>query len=138
MSDGIVKRIEGLKTATLNRRQVLKGLALGMAATGMPTAAVAKSLRGTLINHISYQSTDYKKTRDFYVDLLGFQASDEDDKQLYIWAGDALISAKNTPAARTPVMDHLGITVDPWDLNAVQAALKERGLMARMSSNDSH
>jgi catechol 2,3-dioxygenase-like lactoylglutathione lyase family enzyme len=124
--------------ATLNRRQLLKGMALGAIAFGVPRLSEGNSLPGTLINHISYQSADYKKTRDFYVDLLGFQASDEDDKQLYIWAGDALISAKNTPRATSPSMDHIGLTVDPWDQSAVQAALKERGLTAMMASNDPH
>src|SRR5215468_7373662 len=124
--------------ATLNRRQLLKGMALGAIALGVPRLPAAKSLPGTLINHISYQSADYKKTRDFYVDFLGFQASDEDDKQLYIWAGDALISAKNSPRATSPSMDHIGLTVDPWDQSAVQAGLKERGLTSTMASNDPH
>src|SRR5215467_4585176 len=122
----------------LNRRRFLKTIAIGTVAAGIPRTASAANLKGTLINHISYQSADYHKTRDFYVDLFGFQASDEDDKQLYIWAGDALISAKNTPAARIPLMDHLGITVDPWNPAAVEAALKERSLPVRRSAGDPH
>jgi catechol 2,3-dioxygenase-like lactoylglutathione lyase family enzyme len=64
--------------------------------------------------------------------------SDEDDKQLYLWAGDALISAKDTPMTQTPFIDHFGLTVEPWDLKSVEAALKQRGLMARVSRNDPH
>src|SRR5215217_2886912 len=60
----------------LSRRQLLKSIALGAVAARIPIAAAAKSLKGTAINHISYQSADYKKTRDFYIDLLGFQVSD--------------------------------------------------------------
>ncbi len=121
-----------------SRREVLKTLSLGALAAVVPGMPAATALKGTLINHISYESVDYKKTRDFYIDLLGFQVSDEDDKQLYVWAGAALISAKNKPAAKTPSMDHLGITVDPWNSENVQAALKERGLPARQASGDPH
>jgi catechol 2,3-dioxygenase-like lactoylglutathione lyase family enzyme len=96
------------------------------------------SLKGTAINHVSYQSADYKKTRDFYVDLFGFQVSDEDNNQLYLWAGDALISAKHASMAKAPFIDHFGLTVEPWDLNSVETALKERGLAVRVSRNDPH
>ena len=122
----------------VTRRDVLKTLSAGALVLVVPSIGVSAALKGALINHISYMSTDYKKTRDFYVDLLGFQASDEDDKQLYIWAGNELISAKNTPAATTPRMDHLGLTVDPWNAVDVQAVLKGRGLPATMSANDPH
>jgi catechol 2,3-dioxygenase-like lactoylglutathione lyase family enzyme len=122
----------------LDRRQWLKNVAIGAAAVGLPGLGAGKNLKGTAINHVSYVSADYKKTRDFYVSVFGFQTSDEDDKQLYLWAGDALISAKNTPMAQAPFIDHFGLTVEPWNLNTVEAALKERGLIARVSRNDPH
>jgi catechol 2,3-dioxygenase-like lactoylglutathione lyase family enzyme len=121
----------------MDRRQVLKSLAIASVGE-WPGRAARKNLKGAAINHVSYASSDYKKTRDFYRDVFGFQVSDEDDKQLYLWAGDALISAKNTPGVRTPFIDHFGLTVEPWDLSAVEAALTERGLVARVSRNDPH
>lgn len=127
-----------LDAAKLHRRQFLKNFVIGAAFASAPVRGAGRSLRGTLINHVSYQSADYKKTRDFYIDLFGFQLSEEDDKQLYLWAGDALISAKNTPAVQGPGIDHFGLTVDPWDLNTVEAVLKEWGLVARVSRNDPH
>src|SRR5580658_10119219 len=116
--------------AKLDRRHLLRNVAIGTAVAGLRALGAVKSLRGTAINHVSYQSADYKKTRDFYVDLFGFQVSDEDDNQLYLWAGDALISAKNTPMAKAPFIDHFGLTVEP--------ALRERGLVVRVSRNDPH
>jgi catechol 2,3-dioxygenase-like lactoylglutathione lyase family enzyme len=120
-----------------DRRQILKGLAIAGLAE-LPIPAAGKNLKGAAINHVSYASADYRKVRDFYRDLLGFQVSDEDDKQLYLWAGDALISAKNTPSVQAPFIDHFGLTVEPWDLNTVEAALTERGLVVRVSRNDPH
>ena len=125
--------------AQVSRRQLLKGLAMSAAVLHLPRLEAAKSsLKGTAINHVSYESADYNKTRDFYVSLLGFQVSEEDDRQLYLWAGDALISAKNTPAVHAPIIDHVGFTVEPWNLNSVEAALRERGLTMRVSRNDPH
>lgn len=121
----------------LTRRHALKTIALASAAA-LSGAAAANTLRGTAINHVSYSSADYNKTRDFYVDLLGFQVSEEDNQQLYLWAGDGLISIKNTPRVTMPLIDHFGLTVEPWDLNAVESVLKERGLIARVSRNDPH
>jgi catechol 2,3-dioxygenase-like lactoylglutathione lyase family enzyme len=126
-------------SSTVSRRQLMKSLAIGAGiATRATRPVAARSLTGTAINHVSYASADYKKTRDFYVDLFGFQLSEEDDKQLYLWAGDALISAKNTPAVHEPFIDHFGLTVAPWDLHVVEAVLQERGLLARVSRNDPH
>ena len=124
--------------AKLGRRRFLAGLAMGAAAATSPAFGAGKGLIGTAINHLSYQSADYRKTRDFYRDVLGFQVSDEDDQQLYLWAGNTLISAKNTPLVRSPWIDHWGVTVEPWDLNTIEAVLKERSLPARISRNDPH
>lgn len=138
---GIIYRgrhmIDRRSTLQMERRQILKSLAIATIAE-WPVLAAGRSLKGTAINHVSYASADYIRTRDFYRDVLGFQVSDEDDKQLYLWAGDALISAKNTPGVQAPFIDHFGLTVEPWDLNAVEAALKERSLVVRVSRNDPH
>ena len=119
----------------LNRREFLKYAGIGATIMSLPAA---KGVKAVAVNHLSYQSADYKKTRDFYVDLLGFQASNEDQNQLYLWAGDVMISAKNTPKATSPLIDHFGFTLDKWDVKAVQAALKERSLEGAESRNDAN
>jgi catechol-2,3-dioxygenase len=68
--------------AQMDRRGILKALTIA-AAGAWPALAAGRSLNGTAINHVSYASKDYKKTRDFYRDLFGFQVADEDQKQLY-------------------------------------------------------
>lgn len=110
--------LDSVDGKAFTRRQALKTIALASAAA-LPAASAGNTLRGTAINHVSYSSADYNKTRDFYVDLFGFQVSEEDSRQLYLWAGDGLISAKNTPRVTAPLSDHFGLTVEPWDLNAV-------------------
>lgn len=41
------------------------------------------------VNHLSYPSLDYKKTRDFYVDLLGFRVVWDDGTKCQVDIGDA-------------------------------------------------
>jgi catechol 2,3-dioxygenase-like lactoylglutathione lyase family enzyme len=123
---------------SFTRRRALKTIALASVA-GLPAVAAGNALPGTAINHVSYSSIDYNKTRDFYVDLFGFQVSEEDSRQLYLWpAGDGLISAKNSPRVTAPFIDHFGLTVEPWDLGSVKSVLTERGLIARVSQGDPH
>jgi hypothetical protein len=44
-------------------------------------AAAGKPIEALYVNHISYQVNDYKKVRDFYVDLLGMKVTGDDGKQ---------------------------------------------------------
>lgn len=127
-----------IDTLKLDRRQLLKTLAAAAAVLGLPSLAAAESLKGTLINHLSYSCGTFIKTRDFYRDLFGFQVSDADDRQLYLWAGNALISVKNAPRMPKPIIDHIGLIVDPWSLDTVEAVLKGRGLEPRVAQNDAH
>jgi len=140
MSRNLIRLINSMQTAKLNRRHFLGSLALGAIASGLHAEAAPTPLKGTAINHISYQSADYDKTRDFYVDLLGFQVSDEDDKQLYLWAGnrDMVISAKHSPPTTAPRMDHFGFTLEDYDMPTVKASLQDRGLPATLSQGDPH
>ena len=81
----------------LDRRQFLKVLAIAGVAE-FPVLAAEKNLKGVAINHVSYASSDYRKTRDFYRDVSGFRYRMKTALSC-TWAGDALISAKNTPAS---------------------------------------
>lgn len=126
------------ETGKLDRRELLKRMTMGAAIVGVRGLDAPPRLRATLINHVSYASADYRKTRDFYASLFGFQVSEEDERQLYLWAGNALISAKNTPGTAVPRIDHFGVTIDPWDRTAVARALEARDLPARFERNDPH
>jgi len=68
----IATLLQQFEQGKLNRRQLIQSLTLaataGAAATAVPAAAAAegKVLNVTNINHVSYQVTDYARTRDFY------------------------------------------------------------------------
>ena len=83
METFIAKLLQDFEQGKMNRRQLIKSLAVAAtaAAAAAPAAkAAGKPLEALYVNHISYQVNDYKKVRDFYVDLLGMKATEDDGK----------------------------------------------------------
>jgi catechol 2,3-dioxygenase-like lactoylglutathione lyase family enzyme len=87
---------------TMGRRRLLQTLGLGATsafgamalpreamalAMGAAQAPVNKAFAVTTVNHLSYPSTDYKKVRDFYVDLLGMRAVWDDGTKCQVDCG---------------------------------------------------
>jgi catechol 2,3-dioxygenase-like lactoylglutathione lyase family enzyme len=91
-------------------------------------APEGKVLTATNFNHVSYQVTDYAKTRDFYSGLFGMKVSDDDGKQCRLSFGNNILIVRNRQPA--PKVDHIAYTIANWDQEkeAVEAELKRRGL----------
>src|SRR5438034_8450269 len=84
MESVIAKLLQDFEQGKMNRRQLIQSLSVAAAAAaGMAPAAEAagKPLEALYVNHISYQVNDYKKVRDFYVDLLGMKITEDDGKE---------------------------------------------------------
>ena len=130
----------------LSRRQLIQSLAL---------AAVAAALRrrggpgpAWVQDHearsLSYQVRDYKRTRDFYSDLMGMSVVGDDGKgycQLQFrrgaWrrrAGAFLHWSQHPHGGLRPPgrFDHLSFSIDDWDTDRVKAELERRGLKPRL------
>ncbi len=76
---------------TLNRRQLIQGLAAVAAAAYAPGTASAqdKGFHTRGLDHISYQVADYRKTRGFYADLMDMSVSDDNGRQAFLHVGDS-------------------------------------------------
>ncbi len=126
----------------ISRRQLVQALAFGVAAAAAPARAGAAprgGLKAVAVNHISYQVADYRRTRDFYVDLLGMEASGDDGQQCFLKFGrDSFLIARNSgePGA-APLVDHICYTVADWDKGAVEAELRRRGLVPDRDTDES-
>lgn len=144
MEQMISKLLSDFEQGKMDRRQLVRSLAIAAAAAAgiAPAAAESKGFQAVTVNHISYVVADYAKTRDFYADLLGMKASHDDGKQCYLAFGDTFLLPRN---ARTggktvqtpPLINHIAYTIDNWDKNAVEAELKRRGLNPRPDTDDS-
>jgi len=130
----IATLLQQFEQGKLNRRQLIQSLTLaataGAAATAVPAAAAAegKVLNVTNINHVSYQVTDYARTRDFYAGLFGMKVSEDDGKQCRLSFGNNILVVRNRQPA--PKVDHIAYTIANWDQEkeAIEAEVKRRGL----------
>jgi catechol 2,3-dioxygenase-like lactoylglutathione lyase family enzyme len=136
----ISKLLEEFERGKMSRRELIRSLALGATASlGVASAAAPVAAAGgfktVAVDHISYQVADYRKTRDFYADLMGMAVSDDDGHECRLHAGDAVVIARNHPRPATrPVVDHLAFRIDDWNTARVEAELKRRGLKPRLDT----
>ncbi len=85
------------------------------------------------VNHLSYPSLDYKKTRDFYVDLLGFRVVWDDGTKAQVDIGPAdspnsMYLTTGTPATVGKLAHYASGLPSFWDLKAeLGAELVRRG-----------
>lgn len=140
MESIIAKLLQDFEDGKMSRRQLIKSLA---AAAAVPYAAgaQAKGFKALSLDHISYQVTEYTKTRDFYTDLMGVTVSgDNGTNQCSLAFGDVSVITRNRrqPApADAPVksvIDHIAFKIDNWDTDRVEAELKRRGLEPRLDT----
>ena len=102
--DHLSKLLKNCELGRITRCEFLQTLGLSataaVASAALPRAARAVSIRApdsplaqtkhsllTTVNHLSYPSLDYKKTRDFYVDLLGMRAVWDDGTKCQVDLG---------------------------------------------------
>jgi catechol 2,3-dioxygenase-like lactoylglutathione lyase family enzyme len=137
MENLISRLLADFEQGRMNRRQLVRSLALAATAASATTAspAASKGFKAVAVNHISYQVADYKKTRDFYAELLGMEVRKDDGRQCYlVFDGNTHLIARNGRAragSPLPRVDHVAYTIDPWDRTHVQEELTRRGLNPR-------
>ena len=130
----IAKLLHEFEQGKLSRRDLIKNLtvaatAVSAAATATAAPAVeSKVLLATNINHVSYQVTDYAKTRDFYAGLFGMKVSEDNGQQCRLTFGNNILVVRNRQPA--PKVDHIAYTLANWDQEKESYAdeLKRRGL----------
>ena len=132
MEQMIAKLVDAFTAGKLNRRQLIQNLAItasaGVAASSVPAIGAEASLKAVSISHISYQVKDYKKTRDFYSNLLGLKVMNDDGKTRCNLAIGNINLIARTGKEATPQVDHLSYYIDNWNKAAIEANLKARGL----------
>lgn len=141
MEQVIAKLLKDFESGHMSRRQLIQSLALAATAASATSASAAPAGAGfkTLaVDHISYQVADYKKTRDFYSNLMGMKISgDNGTNQCQLEFGGAMMIARNRrqpdPNAKG-LVDHLAFKIADWNTDKVEAELKSRGLTPRLDT----
>ena len=157
MEHVIAGLLSDFEDGKMTRRQLIQSLA--MAATVGPAAAAAAQApaatstastpapwKTVWLDHISYQVSDYKRSVEFYKNLMGWEVqNDTGTRQATLKIGDVggiIIRNGRQPAADaqpsasgqppiTGVIDHISFGIEPWDTDKVKAELERRGLNPR-------
>src|SRR5215475_96163 len=135
------KLLENAHRNKVTRRALLQGLAATAAAAALPFDAMAlPSFKPIWLNHYTYTAPDMKKTVDWYIEVFAMQKGMSNAKETHLWfgdtLGDTLMIVKQAQAGDVaPGITRFGFTIDHWDKNVVQAALKQRGLDAQSDTD---
>src|SRR6185503_14390112 len=144
--DDVTKLLMGSELRTIGRRQLLQAVGLSatsaLAVAALPRSVMAfaaaagqaaanKSFAVTTVNHLSIPSTDYKKARDFYVDLLGMRAVWDDGTKCQVDCGppaapNSLYLTSAQPGVK-PTVAHFAFGLPNfWERSAALKAEMER------------
>ena len=141
METAIAQLLTQFENGRLTRRQLIQGIAAAaLAAGGATAAAQSAGFRTTNLDHLSYDVTDYRRTRDFYASLMGMTIANDNGKDACeLHFGDArgvgvrdrtMMSIRTRPAAR---VDHIAFRIADWDTDRVRAELERRGLKGQLA-----
>ena len=106
MEQLITKLIRDFEDDFVNRRQLIQNLAIactaamgGKASAQTPagqSGAEDSPFKTVGLDHISYQVTDYRVTRDFYADLIGMEVKNDNGKtQCELYFGNSMLLGRN-------------------------------------------
>jgi catechol 2,3-dioxygenase-like lactoylglutathione lyase family enzyme len=141
MEQIISQLLQDFENGKMSRRQLIHSLAF--AATAASAVAVTASsaqaaggFKTIALDHISYQVANYKRTRDFYTDLMGMTVSDDNgNSQCQLHFGDSMLIARNRhAAAKQSRVDHIAYRIDDWDTDRVKSELERRQLKPRLDT----
>jgi catechol 2,3-dioxygenase-like lactoylglutathione lyase family enzyme len=148
----ISKLLKDYEDGRMDRRQLIKSLAMAAVAAPAAASAAAQSTavkspwKTVCLDHISYSVSDYKKSAAFYAGLMGWEVrNDNGTNQATLDIGDfgsiIIRNARQRPENPQPgqpgrppltgVINHISYGVQPWNTEAVEGELKRRGLNPR-------
>jgi len=136
MIQRVASLVEAFEAGKINRRELIRKLALvtGAAGAAVPAAAAESVLQATGVLHVSYQVKDYKKTRDFYSGLLGMKVVADTGQRCDLHVGNDVIIIRNltlnsasSKPAENPGVDHLCYSIANWNKDRIFSDLKKRG-----------
>jgi catechol 2,3-dioxygenase-like lactoylglutathione lyase family enzyme len=142
METVVARLLQDFEAGKMTRRQLIQSLVIAATAAsamaGPPVAA--GGFKATEVDHISYQVSDYKKTRDFYADLMGMSVANENERfsQCELNFGNSILIARNrapqSGPGSGPRVDHIAYRIENWDTDKIKAELERRGLKPRLDT----
>jgi len=135
----IARMLQDFENGSMTRRQLIHSLAVAasaVAAAPAPATAAGAGFKAVALDHVSYQVRDYKRTRDFYVDLMGMTVAQDNGKnQCELHFGESILLPRNRAAQSGQArVDHIAYRIANWDTDKVRAELDRRGMKPRLDT----
>lgn len=84
--------------------------------------------KATAVNHVTYVVPDYRRTRDFYIDLFGMRVAFEDGLKCALNFGPHPEDSIYLVQGDGPRIDHIAISIADFDLRKTEEVIKGLGL----------
>jgi catechol 2,3-dioxygenase-like lactoylglutathione lyase family enzyme len=140
MIETIERMLKEMEQGRLSRRELvasLAALAVGASsAAGAPTAPEKTGFRAASINHVSVRVPDIHRTSRFYQEFFGMPLRQQSATVIILGVGDSFFGIEQAQA-NTATVDHLDFGIANFNADDVRAKLRERGLKADSTSNES-
>jgi catechol 2,3-dioxygenase-like lactoylglutathione lyase family enzyme len=131
MNPVIADLVTQFDSGTLSRRKLIQGLTLLAAAGGAaPAAAQETPFKSTRIDHISVQTSNLRRSIEFYQNIFGLKVLNEDKENEIARMGTTKVIVSLHHKAPHAIVDHFAIAIDGFDRDATTAALARHGLKA--------
>ena len=132
MINVIESLVKDFEEGRIGRRQLIQSLALGLVGAAVPQGAAAqggKGLKTAKLSHLSYPVSDYRRSRDFYAEVMGMKVTNDNGKtQCYMRFGTSTLMTRSRPNAKSGNIDHVSYMLEDWDSDRVRAELERHGL----------
>jgi catechol 2,3-dioxygenase-like lactoylglutathione lyase family enzyme len=140
MIETIERMLNEMERGKLSRRQLVVSLAA--LAAGAPTAVAARAaaaktgFQAVSINHVSVRVPDIHRTSQFYQEFFGMPVRQQSATVIILGVADSFFGIEQAQG-NTATVDHFDFGIANFNADDVRAKLKERGLKADSTSNES-
>jgi catechol 2,3-dioxygenase-like lactoylglutathione lyase family enzyme len=100
------------------------------------------------LDHLSFNSRNYKASASFYRNLLGWKPTYDEGSQhelmigevggIIIRGGNVLVPGGGQGNTNRQGIDHISFGIAPWDTDGVKRELETRGLKATIDTSSRH
>jgi catechol 2,3-dioxygenase-like lactoylglutathione lyase family enzyme len=134
MDKVIADLVTNFDAGTLSRRQLIQGLTvLAAAGAAAPASAQTVPFSSTRIDHISIQTSNLRRSIEFYQKIFGLTVLNEDKENEIARMGVAKTIVSLHHKQPFAVVDHFAIAIDGFDRDAATSALAEHGYKAEQN-----
>lgn len=112
----------------LARMSILTAAIAGVAGGSPAAAQEAAPFKVTALNHIALSVTDVARSRDFYRDMMGMTVTRDNPGSAFLSFDKGFLALFGADA---PAMHHYCYSIENYDVDEVEAKLKELDLNPR-------